>query len=53
MDSKEEILRVFRSGKSAYLILACGHWIKWMSPLPPKKGTEMVCPECNLPKVVT
>lgn len=47
------ILEVFTKPKdeNCWLILDCGHWIKWTSYIHPQAGHELRCPECNLPKV--
>ena len=37
-----------------YLILGCGHWVKWAGSAgtkPPAVDDEMRCPNCALPTV--
>ena len=35
-----------------WLILDCGHWYKWDGKRP-KLDSEIPCPACNVPKVIT
>jgi len=45
-----EILAIYdmlRGQRGVWLILACGHWLKWAGDRP-RVGHEMSCPTCAI-----
>jgi hypothetical protein len=45
--------KVRKPGSGWWLILDCEHWYKWTGAKAPRVGTELDCPSCKPPIVVT
>jgi hypothetical protein len=53
MPQESQIIVKFFSADGTYLILDCQHWYKWTGKDEgPKVGTYIICPTCNIPKVL-